>query len=63
MDKKSEIISEDLLEVLACPLCKGDIELIEYEKDKFGLECSKCKCIYPIKEGIPIMLIDEAIKK
>ncbi len=63
MDKKSEIISKDLLGVLACPACKGDIELREYEENKFGLECAKCKYIYPIKDGIPIMLIDEAIKK
>ena len=57
-----EIISEELLEVLACPQCKTDIELIEYNKSEFGLQCVKCRNIYPIKEGIPVMLIDEAIK-
>jgi uncharacterized protein YbaR (Trm112 family) len=56
-----EIISEDLLEILACPACKGDIELITYQDDQHGLKCAKCKCIYPIKDGIPVMLIDEAI--
>jgi uncharacterized protein YbaR (Trm112 family) len=59
MEKK--IISEDLLEILACPACKGDIELVEYQKDSHGLKCTACKCIYPIKDGIPVMLIDEAI--
>ena len=61
--KNQNIISDELLEVLACPSCKGDIELLEYEAKTFGLECLKCKCIYPIKDGIPVMLIDEAIKK
>lgn len=56
-----EIISEDLLEILACPACKGDIELIKYQEDQYGLKCAKCNCIYPIKDGIPVMLIDEAI--
>ncbi len=63
MIKKKEIVAEELLDVLACPACKGDIELTEYEEDKYGIECLKCKHIYPIKDGIPIMLIDEAIKK
>jgi uncharacterized protein len=58
---EKEIISKDLLEILACPACKGDIELMEYQKDRHGLKCAACKCIYPIKEGIPVMLIDEAI--
>lgn len=57
----NEIISEDLLEILACPACKGDIELITYQQDQHGLKCARCKCIYPIKDGIPVMLIDEAI--
>lgn len=47
-----------LLEILACPKCKGDIRLSE---DEFGLICDRCKLLYPIKDGIPIMLIDEAI--
>ncbi len=58
---ENEIISKDLLDILACPACKTDIQLIEYNKDKHGLKCGKCKRIYPIKDGIPVMLIDEAI--
>jgi uncharacterized protein YbaR (Trm112 family) len=56
-----EIISKELLEILACPLCKTDVELIEYKTNEHGLKCSKCKRIYPIKDGIPVMLVDEAI--
>lgn len=52
-------VSKELLEILACPKCKGDIRLTEKED---GLICDACKLLYPIKDDIPIMLIDEAIK-
>jgi hypothetical protein len=52
-------IDEKLLEILACPKCKGDISLND---DKSGLICDRCKLLYQIKDDIPIMLIDEAIK-
>lgn len=51
-------IQKDLLEILACPKCKGDIRLNDKEN---GLVCEKCRLIYPIKDGIPVMLIDEAL--
>lgn len=50
-------ISKELLEILACPKCKGDIFLNESGN---GLICKKCKLLYEIKDDIPIMLIDEA---
>ncbi len=50
-------ISQELLDILACPKCKGDIYLNE---TKDGLICGKCKLLYEIKDDIPIMLIDEA---
>ncbi len=50
-------ISEDLLEILVCPKCKGEIHLND-KKD--GLVCDACKLLYEIKDDIPIMLIDEA---
>lgn len=49
------MIDEKLLEILACPKCKGDIKL---EGDK--LICDACKLAYPIKDDIPVMLIEEA---
>lgn len=52
-------IDKELLDILACPKCKGDIQLTEKGD---GLVCDACKLIYPIKDGIPVMLIDEAIK-
>jgi uncharacterized protein YbaR (Trm112 family) len=50
-------ISKELLEILACPQCKGDIYLNEAQD---GLICEKCRLIYEIKDEIPIMLIEEA---
>ena len=49
------MIDKDLLDILACPLCKADVKL---EGDR--IVCSKCARRYPIKDDIPIMLIDEA---
>jgi uncharacterized protein YbaR (Trm112 family) len=50
-------VSKELLEILACPKCKGDIRLNEKGD---GLICEKCRLVYEIKDDIPIMLIDEA---
>lgn len=51
-------ISQELLEILACPKCKGDIQLTEAQD---GLVCNACKLKYLIKDDIPVMLIDEAV--
>lgn len=54
-------IDSQLLEVLACPKCKGDIEYIENtENVQEGLYCDHCNLLYPIEDDIPIMLIDDA---
>ena len=50
-------IKNELLEILACPKCKGDIYL---NNDGDGLICERCRLMYEIREDIPIMLIDEA---
>jgi len=50
-------INKELLDILACPKCKGTIHLNE---DENGLICESCKLLYEIRDGIPIMLIDEA---
>ncbi len=51
-------INPELLEILACPKCKGDVQLTDAQD---GLVCKGCKVMYPIKDDIPVMLIDEAI--
>jgi hypothetical protein len=52
-------INRELLEILACPKCKGIVHLAE-KKD--GLVCRSCGLLYPIRDGIPVMLVDEAVK-
>ena len=51
------VIKKELLDILACPKCKGAIHLNEKED---GLICDSCKLLYEIRDDIPIMLIDEA---
>ena len=48
---------KELLEILACPQCKGEVTLTGTSD---ALVCRACKLSYPIKDDIPIMLIDEA---
>ena len=51
------MVDERLLKILVCPDCKGDVEL---QDD--CLVCQGCKLRYPIRNGIPIMLVEEAQK-
>ena len=50
-------ISPDLLEILICPACRAKVEL---NSDASGLRCVSCHRVYPIRDEIPVMLIDEA---
>lgn len=50
-------LSPKLLEILVCPKCKGELEYREAEQ---VLICKSCRLRYPIRDDIPIMLIDEA---
>ncbi|MBU4258247.1 MAG: Trm112 family protein [Proteobacteria bacterium] len=50
-------LSEELLNILACPKCKGYIYINDTND---GLICDNCKLLYEIRDDIPIMLIDEA---
>ena len=52
-------IQKDLLDILACPKCKGELE---YDREHEWLTCWTCKLRYRIEDDIPIMLIDEARK-
>ncbi len=46
-----------LLEILICPACHGEIRPVN---DEAGLECLKCGRVYPVRDGIPVLLVDEA---
>jgi LSD1 subclass zinc finger protein len=50
-------VDAELLEILACPACKTPVTLV---KDGQALKCASCRRVYPIKDDIPVMLIDEA---
>lgn len=51
-------LSPELLEILVCPKCKGELEHRTEPKEQ--LVCHACRLIYPVDDDIPIMLIDEA---
>jgi uncharacterized protein YbaR (Trm112 family) len=50
-------IHPELLEILACPVCKTPVELVQ---DGKGLRCNECKRVYPVRDDIPVMLPEEA---
>ena len=50
-------VSKELLEILVCPLCKTPVSLTP---DHQGLKCATCRRVYPIRDDIPVMLVDEA---
>jgi len=50
-------INQELLDILACPACKAEVKRTSDEK---GLKCVSCYRVYPIRDDIPVMLIDEA---
>ncbi len=51
------MIDQDLLKILACPACRGEVE---FKSEK--IICTKCGRRYPVRNGIPVMLVDEAEK-
>ncbi|MGH9746137.1 MAG: Trm112 family protein [Candidatus Acidiferrales bacterium] len=50
-------VAQDLLDMLVCPMDKTPVKLTSDQK---GLKCSTCRRVYPIREDIPVMLVDEA---
>jgi uncharacterized protein YbaR (Trm112 family) len=50
-------VSQELLDILVCPLDKTPVKLTA---DTRGLKCPSCRRVYPIREDIPVMLADEA---
>ena len=51
------MVDQKLLDILVCPKCK---DKLEYDEKAQKLICNECKLAYPIKDEIPVMLIDEA---
>ncbi|WP_020675694.1 tetraacyldisaccharide 4'-kinase [Geopsychrobacter electrodiphilus] len=57
---KTMPLSAELLEILACPKCKGQVTLQSVDASEV-IACAVCRLAYPVRDGIPVMLIDEAI--
>lgn len=56
-------VDPKLKELLVCPQCKGPLEETRGEKGVAeGLKCAACKLLYPVKDDIPVMLVDEATR-
>lgn len=51
-------VKPELLEILACPACHAKLELIA---DHSGLKCNACHRVYPIRDEIPVLIVEEAI--
>ena len=50
-------IPQELLKILACPLCKTPVKLTP---DNAGLQCQTCRRVYPIRDDIPVMMLEQA---
>ena len=50
-------LAPELKQILACPQCKGELD---YHEDRDEIHCQRCRLVYAIRDGIPVMLIDEA---
>ena len=65
MGKIRRMISPELLEMLVCPQCKAALEVRKGGTPEAitGLKCTACQRLYPVRDGIPIMLVDEATRE
>jgi uncharacterized protein YbaR (Trm112 family) len=54
------MIPNDLLEILVCPACKKPLTLRENASGQ-SLKCAECRRVYPVRDDIPIMLVEEAV--
>ena len=58
------IIDQELLKILACPVCRGQVNALPLEAGvPEGLCCEACAVVYPIRDDIPVMLKEEAIRR
>lgn len=58
-DNSDMPVDPALLEILVCPECKTPVRLVNNDT---GLRCDTCRRVYPIKDDIPVMLVDEATR-
>jgi len=51
------MLDKELLDLLVCPACKA---ALDYDSERDTLTCTQCRRVYPVRDGIPILLVDEA---
>jgi uncharacterized protein YbaR (Trm112 family) len=56
-------MDSELLSILACPKCRGSLSLLRQNDKDSGLACAACALVYPIKDEIPILLIEEGVPR
>ena len=55
--------TDELLRLLACPKCLGDLAALTGAGETAGFACDACGVVYPVREQIPVMLVEEAIPR
>ena len=50
-------MDSELLKILACPVCKGKLN---HDTERNTLDCKRCRLLFPVDNGVPIMLVEEA---
>ena len=54
-------MNKELLHLLVCPRCRGELQLITENNEEKGLACAACAVLYPLRDQIPVMLVEEAL--
>ncbi len=54
------MLNKELLDILCCPKCKGNLE---YKPDHETLTCTSCRTVYPVRNDIPIMLVEDESRR
>ena len=55
--------TEELLQILACPRCLGSLEALSRGGQTAGFACQTCQVVYPVRDEIPVMLVEEAVPR
>lgn len=55
--------TEELLRILACPRCLGTLEALTRDGRTEGFACQACRVVYPVRDDIPVMLVEEAVPR
>ena len=59
------MVPQDLLDILVCPACKNPLVLqtlvLQTKNGGESLKCGACRRVYPVRDNIPILLVDEAV--